>query len=316
MRCVGNAEVRRLVTMERAVDALRSTFTEIGRSASPVFDCPPRLALGDGATLVMTARHVPTGATVTKSLSVELSRDPAIVGSVAWMDPLRTEPLVVEAAAVTTLRTGAIAGLGTDLLAPPDADRMAIVGSGAQAPDQVRAVHAVRPLRELRVVSRRPENAERLAASLRPELPGTAITVASTVRDAVADMPIVTCATSAAEPVLDTVDLAPDAHVNGIGSFRPSMRELPEDLLAGAEVVMVEQRAAALEESGEIRHAVTTGGLRKDDVRELPDVLREPWQRSGGRTVFKSVGVGIHDWAVTRLIAETLDMPGVDSADV
>lgn len=311
MRCVANAEVRRLVTMAQAVDALRTTFTEIGRSPIPVFDCPPRLALGDGATLVMTARHVPTGATVTKSLSVELARDPAIVGSVAWMDPRRTEPLAVEAAAVTTLRTGAIAGLGTDLLAPPDADRMAIIGSGAQAPDQVRAVHAVRPLRELRVVSRRAEHAERLAASLRPELPTTVITVVPTVADAVAEMPIVTCATSAAEPVLDTVGLAPDAHVNGIGSFRPSMRELPAELLASAEVVMVEQRGAALEESGEIRHAVAAGTLKEDDVRELPDVLRTPWRRSGGRTVFKSVGVGIHDWAVTRLIADTLDVRSV-----
>jgi ornithine cyclodeaminase len=305
MQTVDNAQVRALVSVPDAIEGLREVFTEIGASSQPVFTCPPRLALGDGANLVMTARHEPTGTAVTKALSVELTRSPAIVGALSWMDPRRAEPLSIEAAAVTTLRTGAVAGLATDLMAPPDADRMALVGSGAQAPDQVRAVHAVRPLRELIIVSRDPDHAAALARTLETELHETRILVEESVSCAVAGRPIVTCATSSASPVVAAADLAPGVHVNGIGSFRPHMRELPADLLAAAAAVVVEQREAALEEAGEIIHAVQAGVLPAESVRELSEIIRTPVQRTGP-TVFKSVGLGIHDWTIARLIAERL----------
>ncbi|MDS1270319.1 ornithine cyclodeaminase family protein [Lipingzhangella sp. LS1_29] len=313
---VSGDEVRRSVPMSAAIAELRRVLIEVAEHGDAAFDMPGRQALADGSVLVMVARHVRTGTAVVKALSVQLNRQPAVVGTLSWLDPKRATPLVMEAEAVTTLRTGAIAGLATDLLADADADRMALVGSGAQAPDQVRAVHAVRPLRELRIVSRSTDNAQRLAALLRAELVDTRITATGTdssgpdaIRVAVSGMPIVSCATSARDPVLAASDLHDQVHVNAIGSFRPSMRELPAELLAEAEVLAVEKRSAALAESGEVIHAVESGHRSEGDICELGELLRHPVRRSG-RTVFTSVGTGIQDWTIAQAVAERVEAVG------
>jgi ornithine cyclodeaminase len=91
-------------------------------------------------------------------------------------------------------------------------------------------------------------------------------------------------------------------HVNAIGSYRHSMRELPDELLADATVV-VDQREAALAEAGEIAHAIASGILDVDGLVELSDALaRRP--ELADRTVFKSVGIAIQDWALGDLLAQ------------
>lgn len=311
LHTVNGADIHRMVPMSAAIEALREVFIEVAEQGPDVFTMPQRQALADGAVLVMVARHELSGTAVVKSLSVRLDREPAIVGSLSWLDPNRTTPLVMEAEAVTTRRTGAVTGLATDLLAPADADSMALLGSGMQAPDQVRAVQAVRPLGELRIVSRRLTNAQRLAHILGPELPGTRITAwgaenRDAVATAVAGVAIVSCATSAREPVLALEDLAGQVHVNAIGSFRPSMRELPAELVAEAPILAVEQRIAAMTEAGEIIHALDSGARSAADIWDLGELLLNPPRRSG-RTVFKSVGTGMQDWAIARVVAESID---------
>jgi len=99
--------------------------------------------------------------------------------------------------------------------------------------------------------------------------------------------------------------LPENVHVNAIGSFRPSMRELPADLLATASIVVVDQVEAALEESGEIIHAVREGLLDQGSLVELGAALPSP-PKATGRTVFKSVGVAAQDWAIARSLAASV----------
>jgi ornithine cyclodeaminase len=113
----------------------------------------------------------------------------------------------------------------------------------------------------------------------------------------------VCCATTAREPLFAAADLPERVHVNAIGSFRPSMRELPDDLLACGSVV-VDDREAILVESGEILHAVATGALVADSLVELGDALGRDVELLP-RTVFKSVGVAVQDWAIAQLLART-----------
>ena len=80
------------------------------------------------------------------------------------------------------------------------------------------------------------------------------------------------------------------------------MRELPRDLLTTASTVLVDQREAALEESGEIIDAITSGALQATDLVELGPALADP-PIPTGRTVFKSVGVGPQDWAIAAALA-------------
>ncbi|MBP2328844.1 ornithine cyclodeaminase/alanine dehydrogenase-like protein (mu-crystallin family) [Kibdelosporangium banguiense] len=90
-------------------------------------------------------------------------------------------------------------------------------------------------------------------------------------------------------------------HINAIGAFRPTMRELPDDLLAEATVV-IDDRAAILDESGEILHALSSGAIVADDLIVLGEALSHPPARRD-RTVFKTVGVAAQDWALARVLA-------------
>jgi ornithine cyclodeaminase len=291
------AEVRERVSMRQAVDAVRRAIVELDAGA---FTLPPRLALGDGRVLVMSAHHAPTGTAVVKTISVDLERTPAILGILVWTG--HGDQLIVDAAAVTTLRTGAIVGVATDALAAPDACAMALLGAGTQAPDQVRAVHTVRPLSSLTVFNPRPERADALLAGLAPELPGVALRVAGSVDEAIDGADIVNCATSSRTPLFALDALPERVHVNAIGSFRRSMRELPDELLGSAYLLVVEQRAAAIEEAGEIIHGLHSGSVTEGRITELATVLREHPEPKG-RTVFKTVGVAAQDWAIANLLA-------------
>jgi ornithine cyclodeaminase/alanine dehydrogenase-like protein (mu-crystallin family) len=285
------------MTMPAAIDAVREAF--IGLTAGE-FDLPPRHAFSDSRSLVMAAHHRPTASTAVKVVSIEIERDPVIAGTVVYSHP--DGQFVTDAVPLTTLRTGAVVGVATDLLADEGASHLALLGAGAQAADQVRAVHAVRPLKTLVVFNRNAARAEALVEDLKDELPDTVMDVAANAEEAVRGADVVCCATASTVPLFSCDALKERVHVNAIGSYRPVMRELPQELLATAEVVVVDQVEAALSEAGEIIRAVSSGVLRLESLVELGAALGNPPLRQG-RTVFKSVGVAVQDWAVARLLA-------------
>ena len=296
---LGPEQVREAVPMADAVAAVRQAFVDL---AAGHFEMPTRTALRDGQFLDMACHHRPSGTAAFKLLSLNFGgRDPAILGSVVWSDVEGSDQLVADATVVTTLRTGAVSGVATDLLAPADARRLVVVGTGAQAPDQVRAVHAVRPLERVTLVGRDRAGADRVAAALADEL-GVDVDAGVDLADALAGADVVCCATTATEPLFALDDLPDEVHVNAIGSFRPTMRELPDALL-GAGLVVVDERGAILEEAGEVLHAIDAGVLTIDDTVELGVALTEGVDRTP-RTTFKSVGVAAQDWAIGRALAD------------
>jgi ornithine cyclodeaminase len=292
------ADIRQRITMATAIDAVRDAIADLGEGA---FTLPPRLSFGDGRVLMMSAYHQPSHTAVVKTLSVEFDRTPAILGTLVYTST--NGQLIVDASAVTTLRTGAIVGAATDILAPPDAAALALLGAGAQAPDQVRAIHCVRPLDTLTVFDRHPDRAETLLTNLAAELPGVTLRTADNANDAVAGADIVTCATSASTPLFPLEALPARVHVNAIGAYRPTMRELPDKLIATADLVVVDQLAAAVTEAGEIVHALNTGSITQDNLHELATLLRRR-PTTTGRTVFKTVGVAAQDWAIAHRLGQ------------
>lgn len=292
-------QVRSAVSMPEAIDAVRRAFLDLDAGE---FEQPARLAMADGRFLVMAAHHRPTSSAMVKTLSLDFDRDPAIVGTVAWTDTSRVDQVVADAGSVTALRTGALVGVATDLLAPPDAERMVLIGAGAQAADQIRGVLAVRRIRVLVVVDHDPGKAARLLEGMAGELSGVDAKVSASVVDALSEAEVVCCATPATTPLFELAALPARVHVNAIGAFRPTMRELPAELLADASV-FVDEKAAVLQESGEIIHALSTGAVSEDDLVEIGGALRHGVPPTTGRTVFKTVGVAVQDWAIARLLA-------------
>lgn len=295
------ATVRATVSMADAVDAVRNAFVGL---ANDEFELPVRLGLGNASFLVMSVRHAVSESATVKTISLNFDRVPAITGTIAYNELRRPGTLVVDAAAVTVLRTGAASGVATDLMAPADANRLVVIGAGAQAPAQVLAVNAVRPLASVCVVGRNPQRAEQLAASLRDQLPDALISVASEANSALTDAQIICTATNSHSPVFDADALPGKVHINAIGAFQPSMRELSTETLVTSDIV-VDQVEAALEESGEIIHALEAEAISLSSLSELgPSLVNPP--TFGARTVFKSVGVAIQDWAIVRLLAQRL----------
>lgn len=295
------AEVRQAVSMPQAIDAVRQSFRDL---VDGKFDMPTRTVLSDGQFLVMPAQHRPTRSAMVKFLSVNFdSRMPAILGTVIWSNLDDATQVVADAAAVTTLRTGAVTGVATGLLARPDATSCALIGAGAQGADQVRAVHTVRPLSELTVADTDLARADSLAQTLAAELGGTVqINTSADAEEAIGGKDIVCCATTSREPLFRLEALPSVVHVNAIGAFRPTMREIPDQLLADAAVV-IDERASALEESGELIHAIESGAIKVSDLTELGHALQEA-RPDADRTVFKSVGVAVQDWAIANALAE------------
>lgn len=294
-----DAATRSLLEPRVLITALRRAFADLRDGA---FELPQRMALADAGYLVMPTRHRELESLVVKTLSLAADREPMISGLVSWSSTRTDRSLAAPAETITALRTGAISGLATDLLAAPDASRLAVFGAGALAADQIRAVHAVRPLTEVIFVARTPSRANELLDRLRTELPATDLSVMPIDERDLRRAEIICCATSSADPLFDASELADRVHINAVGSYKPSMHELPAELITGAAMIVVDDLAACMVESGELIDAVRSDAISTDDLTELISIV-DAAPVVSGRTVFKSVGVAIQDWAAMQLLA-------------
>jgi len=191
---------------------------------------------------------------------------------------------------ITAWRTAAVSGIATQALSSEDARVLAILGSGVQARTHLEALKLVRSFGEVRVWSRTPEHAQRFAAE-------TGATYTSAER-AVRGADVIVTVTNADEPILDGAWLKQGAHVNAVGAVGPKSRELNDDAMKNA-VVIVESREAALQESAEITHSGAQIYAELGEV--LASIKRKP---QGKTTVFKSLGIAAEDVAAGALVYE------------
>jgi ornithine cyclodeaminase len=221
------------------------------------------------------------------------------------------EPVaIMNASAVTEIRTAAASAVATRALARPDATELAIIGTGVQARSHLRALAETRSLTGIRVAGRTPERAAAFAAAL-PGHAGVPVRACASAEAAVAGAGIVVTATSAAEPVVRREWLAPGCHINAVGAYSPRTRELDTATVAGA-ALFADSRESASNEAGDLLLPLAEGAITADHLRaELGEVLTG---QAAGRTsaeeitVFKSLGLAVEDLAaavhVARLAAE------------
>ncbi|NIM50708.1 MAG: ornithine cyclodeaminase [Gemmatimonadales bacterium] len=304
IRVLSADDVRAALSMGDAVEAMRQAF---GQLSDGTAELPLRTSVAvpdrGAVTLVMPARcDVPHGLGG-KFVSVFPHNPkaglPLIHAAVLLLSPETGEPVaLIEGQSLTAIRTGAASGLATQLLARPDACRVAVIGSGVQARTQLEAVCCVRPAESVAVYSLVRQEVEQFAE----EMAGTggiptAITVASSVHEATRDADIICTATSSADPVLAPDDISPGVHINGVGSYTAEMREVDPALVGRARVV-VDQREAAMAEAGEVIAAVRGGLLAESALIELGEIVNGTAQgrtRDDQITLFKSVGVAVQD---------------------
>ena len=326
IRILSAADIRRALTARDAVDAMRIAFGELsgGTAAVPVRG---HLESHRGLMLVMPAvlgRHGALGTKVVSVFPDNPSRGaPMVQGAVLLLEAeTGRASALLDGASLTEIRTAAGSALATELLAPGDADVLAVFGAGAQGRSHVELLARTRRLREVRIVSRSGTSAERLATrlseaadTLTPEDHPGPPPILRAVRDSAEALDgarLIVTATGSSRPVFDARDLEPGAHVNAVGSYRPDMQELhvgDVDFALDADVVrrarvVVDQHEAAWAEAGDLVVPREAGLIDTDIVdAELGEIVNgkaSPGRGEHDFTVFESVGNAAQDIAMAQ----------------
>jgi ornithine cyclodeaminase len=307
MRLITEAEVAAHLAPDNAVAALRAAFVQHGRGQAQVLARHRATTSLDGASLaisamgaILDADGVLPAVLGTKVYSARNGRYNFLVSlfSAATGLPMAT----LEANEFTRLRTAAASAVAADLLALPNARTLAIFGAGIQARAHAEALARVRRFERVLVCAR--SGAQALARELGEQLNLTVRAVDAA--EAAAEADVIVTATRSATPLFDGAIVKPGAFVAAVGSSTQAARELDDALLGRAAMVVVEWRTAAEQEAGDIVQAAP-GVIAAERLVELGELLVEPRLRGPQDiVVYKSVGIGLEDVALARLVAHRL----------
>jgi ornithine cyclodeaminase len=211
---------------------------------------------------------------------------------------------IADASTITSIRTAAVSGLATRLLAREDAHELALLGAGVLAMPHLEAVRCVRDIERVRVWSRSGDRARAFAERARKQLE-VEVVVSGTAREAVEGADVVCTITAARTPVLEGAWLAPGVHVNAVGASLPAARELDTAAVVRSRL-FVDRRESALHEAGDFLIPRGEGAITDAHILgELGDLLAGTVKGRTGRddiTLFKSLGLAVEDVAALRQI--------------
>ena len=220
---------------------------------------------------------------------------------------------VMEANRLGQLRTGAATGFGTRLMSRENSSVIGMFGTGYQAGTQLEAVCKVRPVSSVRVYSRNRNNRNAFAAEMSRRL-GVEVTPADSPKEVLEGTDIIVTITSSPTPVFEGDWLQPGMHVTAAGGAHPYARELDDDAVRHADVLVVDDIAQAKIECGELMMPASRGLILWDQIREL-------WQVVGGEvpgrktaqdvTVFKSLGMALWDVSLAKVAYDKAISEGV-----
>lgn len=314
---VNQREVPELLPMKECIDVMADALAALTRGDA-VMPLRGMAGVPDRAGLLAWMPSLLPGAGVMgiKVISVfpnEGTELESHQGAVLLFEAERGRLLaVVDASEVTAIRTAAVSGLATRLLAREDAADLAILGSGTQAGTNLEAMVAVRDIRRVRVWSRTRGHAESFAER-ESRRHGVPVEVSATAQEAVDGAGIVCTATSATEPVLQGGWLSPGAHVNAVGFSGPTGRELDTEAVRRARL-FADRRESLLNEAGDFLIPKSEGALGDDHViGELGEVVLgkvEGRTSPDDITVFESLGLAVEDLAAVHHIYRRAEETG------
>jgi len=313
-------EVRGLLTMREAIEAVEAAYREKGLSRVQM---PPKSYLyftrHDGDLRVMPsyieALEI-AGVKVVNShpLNPERHGLPTVMALLVLVNPPDGRPLCVMGATwLTAMRTGAGSGVATKYLARKDSVVVGIVGAGTQARTQAMAmVEVLKELREVRVYDRKPEVARRFAEEMSRSL-GVEVRPTPNVEECVRGVDVVCTTTPSRSPIVMRDWISPGTHINAIGADAPGKQELDPAILKSATIFVDDLEQAS--HSGEINVPLRQGIISLSDVRgEIGEVVagKKPGRTSDAEiTVYDSTGLSILDVATGELVLRKAEREGV-----
>lgn len=294
-------EVERLLDMAGCIEAMADALASLARGEVQV---PLRFIVSpeDGASLLgLMPAHRAGGSPLYSLKTVAVFPDnpkrglDAHQGTVTLFDGETGEVrALMNASAITAIRTAAVSAVATRLLAREDARELALLGAGVQARTHLEALRRVRDFERVRVYSPTAEHARALGEE-----------AVASAEEAVRGADVVVTATNAVEPVLRREWLKEGAHVNVIGGRPPQMREVDVATVADS-AFYVDRRESAENEAYDYRDALESGAIGPDHIKgEIGEVLIGAAPGRSGPdelTVFRSLGLAVEDLAAAEYV--------------
>jgi ornithine cyclodeaminase/alanine dehydrogenase-like protein (mu-crystallin family) len=312
---LSDADVRRLLPMTECIEVMAEALTALARDeAENPLRSMVRAADGESLMGLMPA-HRSTGTPAWGLKVICLFPDnpkrglDAHQGGVLLFDGETGQPrAMLNASTVTEIRTAAVSGVATRLLAREDVRELAVLGSGVQARSHLEAMQAVRSFGRIRIFSPNRDHAEQLAQ----ESGGT--DAVGSAEEAVRGADVVVTATNSREPVLRRDWLKPGAHINAVGSSFAGARELDTSTVAAASL-FVDRRESTLNEAGDYLMPAAEGAIGPEHIRaEIGELLigAAPGRTSPEElTLFKSLGIAVEDLAAAEYVVRRAGEEGV-----
>jgi ornithine cyclodeaminase/alanine dehydrogenase-like protein (mu-crystallin family) len=204
---------------------------------------------------------------------------------------------IMNASAITAIRTAAVSGVATDLLAQQGACDLALIGSGVQARSHLAAMAEVRSIKRCRIASRNFSHAQNFCEEMQKEFPFP-LEASETVEAALSGADLIVTTTAAREPIVKREWISAGAHLNLVGSSTAKTREVDSETMAAVRL-FVDRRESTINESGDYLLALRDGAIGPDHIRaEIGEVLKgdRPGRTSAEElTCFKSLGIGVED---------------------
>ena len=316
MRVLNATDVRKALPMRDAIEAMKHAYAALsdGRADVPLrtrLAVPPH----QGLTLFMPAYVQGSEAEALAIKAVSLfPQNPErglayIQAAVLLLEADSGRALaILEGGTLTAIRTGAASGAAIDLLARADSKTLAIIGAGTQGRTQLEAACTARHIEHVFIFDPNRDKAEVLAGEMagRGPIPFS-IHSTTSAKEAVHQADIICTASTSRTPVFDDKDIRPGAHISAVGSYTPEMQEIPAETIARAKVV-VDSRAAALEEAGDLIQPMHAGRFDASHIHaELGEIVlggKGARESAEEITCFKSVGVAVQDAIAAQLAYE------------
>jgi alanine dehydrogenase len=309
---ISGADVRALLPMRECIEVMAGALRSVTDGSSVL---PLRTVMRlDGTPNAFAAMPAVVGRGAGASLGAKIitvfpgndvTPYDAHIGAVLLFDAEHGKLLAIaDASSITAIRTSAVSGLATRLLAREDAHELALLGAGVLAIPHIEAVRCVRDIRRVRVWSRSGDRATELAERARKQF-DMEIVVARSARSALEGADVVCTITAARTPVLEGAWLTPGAHINAVGASLPTARELDTAAVVRSRL-FVDRRESALSEAGDFLIPRGEGAVTDAHILgELGDLLAGTVKGRGNHddvTLFKSLGLAVEDVASLRHI--------------
>lgn len=322
MLVVSAEEIRKIFTMEDAIESDREAFAVQSSGGAEV---PVRINFDvreNGITSFMPALikgYPQAGIKIVSTYSENFKKGlPAVSATVLLTNPETGEVnALLDGTELTRMRTGAVSGLATKLLANEDASVGAIFGTGGQAVAQLEAMLTARKLKEVRVYDLSADRVESYltrAAAIAEKF-GTKLVGAVSADAALDGADVITTVTTSPMPVFDGHKVKEGAHINAVGTFMPHKRELDEYIVNRADKIFIDNTEAIMAEAGEFLIPMAQGKFSVDSITgELGELVLGKIEGRTAKnqiTLMKTVGFATLDIVIAHNVYEKALKAGV-----